>query len=190
MRKFLVSLASIGAVLALTASPALADMGGNGTGKKQDDRREGRRDLRPERVRRQRRRLRHPPRGGRRDRARRQARRPRPAHRLRAVRSGVLGPDRGGHRGGRLQRGGGPRPAGGEAGAQVPRRSRPPSREAGRKSEANPDAAAGLGPDQGPGLGRADRRDRSDDHDRLTERLKASNGIIHVVDGVLLPYEL
>ena len=34
MRKFLVSLASIGAVLALTASPALADMGGNGTGKK------------------------------------------------------------------------------------------------------------------------------------------------------------
>ena len=34
MKKFLVSLASIGAVVALTASPALADSGGKGSGKK------------------------------------------------------------------------------------------------------------------------------------------------------------
>jgi uncharacterized surface protein with fasciclin (FAS1) repeats len=34
MRRFVVSLASIGAVIALAASPALADKGGKGTGKK------------------------------------------------------------------------------------------------------------------------------------------------------------
>ena len=171
MRRFFVSLASIGTLLALTATPALADKKGKGAGKKGKtivetvvkisgpsgfDTNPADFDI-----------LREAAIATGLDRkldGRRQLTVFAPTDQAFLDLTGAA------TEAGGLQLGGSPRPASGEAGAQVPRRTRPPSREAGRELEADPDAAEGLVPHQGPRVGRADRRDRSEDHDRRAER--------------------